>query len=122
MQAVMFNHKKMRAACETGFMNALAAATYLVQRGVPFREAHEVVAHAVQRCVKKKCELQDLSLEQLREFSPAFGSDVHEQLQLEAVIDCHNVQGGTAVGHVDQALQTAREKLAELAEAHVTHA
>jgi len=122
MQAVVFNRKKMRAACETGFMNALAAATYLVQRGVPFREAHEIVAHAVQLCVVKKCELQDLPLKELREFSPAFGSDIHEQLQLEAVIQCHAVQGGTAAGHVQQALKTAREKLAALAEAHVTHA
>lgn len=122
MQSVLFNREKMRAACEHGFMNSLAAATYLVQRGVPFREAHEIVAHAVQRCVEKNCELQDLSLQELHEFSPKFGSDIHEQLQLEAVLACHDVPGGTAPGRVQEALKAAREKLAAFEEAHVTHA
>ena len=49
MRLVEFNCDRMRQACESGFMNALAAATYLVRRGVPFRQAHEIVAHAVQR-------------------------------------------------------------------------
>jgi argininosuccinate lyase len=122
MQSVLFNREKMRATCEHGFMNSLAAATYLVQRGVPFREAHEIVAHAVQRCVEKKCELQDLSLEELREFSLKFAPDIHEQLQLEAVLDCHDVAGGTATRRVQEALKAAREELAAFEEAHVTHA
>jgi argininosuccinate lyase len=122
MQSVLFNRDRMRAACETGFMNALAAATYLVQRGVAFREAHEIVAHAVQLCVEKKCELQDLSLDEMRKLSPKFGPDIHQQLQLEAVLACHDVQGGTAPARVQEALRAAQEKLATFEEAHVTHA
>ena len=57
MKAVEFNHERMQAAAQSGFMNAWAAATYLVQRGVPFRLAHEQIGKAVQACIEKKCEL-----------------------------------------------------------------
>jgi argininosuccinate lyase len=122
MRTVAFNYERMQAACETGFMNALAAATYLAQRGVPFREAHEVVAHAVQKCLAQNCELQDLKLEELREFSPAFGADIFDHLNVQAVLACHDVPGGTAPERVRQAIKEARERLAVLREAHVTHA
>jgi argininosuccinate lyase len=122
MRQVQFNRDRMQKACETGFMNALAAATYLVKHGVPFRQAHEVVAHAVQACVEKKCELQDLSVAELQEFSPAFGSDVHKHLTLAAVLGCHDVIGGTAPAQVKASLKTAHEQLAAMQEAHAIHA
>jgi argininosuccinate lyase len=112
----------MKSACETGFMNAMAAATYLAKRGVPFRQAHEIVAKAVQKCVLQDCELEQLSLDKLREFSPVFDADVYEQLTVENVLACHDVPGGTAAHRVQQALKTAREKLATMQEAHGTHA
>jgi argininosuccinate lyase len=114
--------KVAQSACESGFMNAMAAATYLARRGVPFRQAHDVVAKAVQKCVLQGCELEQLSLDELREFSPAFDSDVYDQLTVENVLACHDVPGGTAVHRVQQALKTAREKLATMQEAHGTHA
>lgn len=116
MQSVKFNLDRMRNACESGFMNALAAATYLVEHGVPFRQAHEIVAHAVQKCVEKECELQDLSLEELRELSPVFAPDVYDRLKLEAVLACHDVPGGTAPRRVAEVLRAAREKLAAMQE------
>lgn len=122
MQSVQFNCDRMREACEHGFMNALAAATYLTQKGVPFRQAHEVVAHAVQKCQEKNCELQDLTIQELREFSPAFADDIYSRLQLDAVLECHEVPGGTASQRVADALRGARERLEELREAHVAHA
>jgi argininosuccinate lyase len=122
MQLVQFNTDRMRQACEHGFMNALAAAIYLVRRGVPFREAHEIVAHAVQRCLKKNCELEGLALEEFRSFSPAFDKDIYQHLKLEAVLECHDVDGGTALRQVERALRSAHEQLAALQEAHVTHA
>ncbi|HEY6348518.1 MAG TPA: argininosuccinate lyase [Candidatus Angelobacter sp.] len=124
MRLVEFNHESMKAACQTGFMNAMAAATYLAARDVPFRQAHEVVAHAVQKCMEKEkaCELQDLSLTELQEFSPAFGPDIYDHLTLEAVVACHDVPGGTALHRVEDALQAARQKLAAMQEAHGTYA
>jgi argininosuccinate lyase len=124
MRQVAFNYERMRTACEGGFMNALAAATYLVQRGVPFRQAHEIVAHAVQKCVDKQCGLESLSLEELRKFSPAFGPEVYEHLKLEAVLAGHDVPGGTAPKRVREAIHDAHQRLAALhkKEEHVTHA
>ena len=122
MRQVQFNCERMRQACQHGFMNAMAAATYLVTRGVPFRQAHEIVAQAVQKCVEKECELQDLSLEELQQFSPAFAADVYDHLTLEAVLECHDVPGGTAPKQVQEALDEARQKLAAVEEAHGTYA
>lgn len=122
MRLVEFNYQRMQQACESGFMNALAAAAYLVQRGVPFRQAHEIIAHAVQVCVEKGCQLEQLALEELRRFSPAFGDDIYQHLKLEAVLECHDVEGGTATKRVRNALSKAREELSALEETHVTHA
>jgi len=122
MRQVEFNRERMKAACQTGFMNAMAAATYLVARDIPFRQAHEAVAHAVQKCVEKGCELQDLSLQELQEFSPAFGPDIYDHLTLQAVLYCHDVPGGTAPHRVEEALREARQKLAAMQEAHGTYA
>ena len=74
MKAVEFNHERMQEAAQSGFMNAWAAATYLVERGVPFRLAHEQIGKAVQICIDKKCELQDLPLEELRQLNPSLRS------------------------------------------------
>ena len=70
MKAVEFNHERMQEAAESGFMNAWAAATYLVRRGVPFRLAHEQIGKAVQTCIERNCELGDLPLEELRQLNP----------------------------------------------------
>ena len=122
MREVQFNQTRMQSACKSGFMNAMAAATYLAKRGVPFRQAHEVVAHAVQKCVQQGCEIEQLSLAELQEFSPAFDADIYENLKVENVLACHDVPGGTAPHRVQQAVDDAREKLATLQEAHGTHA
>jgi argininosuccinate lyase len=122
MKLVEFDHARMKQACESGFMDALAAATYLVHRGVPFRQAHEVVAGAVQKCVEKGCELSGLSLSELQEFSAAFGEDIYQHLKIEAVLACHDVAGGTAPRQVERALRAAREQLAAMQEAHAAHA
>jgi argininosuccinate lyase len=68
------------------------------------------------------CELEHLSLDELREFSPAFDKDIYENLKVENVLACHDVPGGTAPHRVQQALNIAREKLATLQETHGTHA
>jgi argininosuccinate lyase len=122
MKLVEFDHARMKQACESGFMDALAAATYLVHRGVPFRQAHEVVAGAVQKCVEKGCELNGLSLSELQAFSAAFGEDIYQHLKIDAVLKCHDVAGGTAPRQVERALRTAREQLAAMQEAHAAHA
>jgi argininosuccinate lyase len=124
MRQVDFNLERMSSACQRGFMNAMAAATYLARRGVPFRVAHEAVAHAVQKCIEKGkgCELQDLSLKELQEFSPEFAADIYDHLTVEAVLACHDVPGGTAPHRVQQALEEARRNLSALQGVHGTYA
>ncbi len=113
-RALRFRTDRMRAACETGFLNAMAAATYLVYKGVPFRKAHEKVGNAVRYCVDKGCELGDLTLEELREFGEEFGSDFFAAITLEATLDCHDVMGGTARHRVKEALAEAEKRVQAL--------
>src|SRR5713101_467351 len=91
MKAMEFNRERMQEAAQSGFMNAWAGATYLVQRGVPFRLAHEQIGKAVQTCLKRNCELADLSLEELRQLNPAFDQDFYSCLSLQAVLNIHDV-------------------------------
>ncbi len=124
MKAVDFNFERMRKATETGFMNAFAAATYLVNRGVPFRLAHECVGKAVQLCLEKGngCELADLPLENLRKLNPAFDQDFYSCLSVSAVLAIHDVPGGTAPARVKQAIHEAKQKLSSLREVVHAHA
>jgi argininosuccinate lyase len=121
MRAAGFNYEKMEAAAQTGFMNAWAAATYLVRQGVPFRMAHEIIGKAVQRCLVTGCELHRLSPEELRGLSPHFGDDFYSQVTLESVLAIHDVPGGTAPERVRYAIAEAKQWIAQargIAHAH----
>ena len=122
MKAVEFNYERMQQAAQSGFMNAWAAATYLVKRGVPSRLAHERVGKAVQMCLDGGCELRDLTLGELRSLSPAFGEDFYEALSLPSVLAMHDVQGGTAPAQVRQAIGAARKSIESLREEVHAHA
>jgi argininosuccinate lyase len=122
MKAVEFNYEAMQHAAQSGFMNAWAAATYLVQRGVPFRLAHEQIGKAVQMCLEKQCELQDLSLEELRSVNLKFDNDFYACLKLESVLAVHDVPGGTAPAQVKQAMADARQRIESIREDVHAHA
>jgi len=122
MKAVEFHFDRMQQAAQSGFMNAWAAATYLVNRGVPSRLAHEQIGKAVQICIERGCELKDLPLEELRSLSPAFDQDFYACLELPAVLAIHDVPGGTAPARVRQAISVTREKIELLREEVHAHA
>jgi argininosuccinate lyase len=122
MKAVEFYLEAMQKAADSGFMNAWAAATYLVDRGVPSRLAHERIGKAVQMCLERNGELKDLSLQELQSLSPEFGEDFKESLRLPAVLAVHDVPGGTAPGRVRQAIGAARKKIESLREEVHAHA
>jgi argininosuccinate lyase len=122
MKAVDFNYEAMQKAAQSGFMNAWAAATYLVRRGVPFRLAHEQIGKAVQICLEKHCELQDLSLEELQSLNAEFNQDFYACLKLESVLAIHDVPGGTAPARVRQAMADARKKIESIREDVHAHA
>jgi argininosuccinate lyase len=121
-KAMEFNQDRMHKAAESGFMNAWAGATYLVKRGVPSRLAHERIGKAVQMCIERGCELQDLPLEELRSLSPAFDQDFYESLKLASVLAVHDVPGGTAPNRVRQAINATRKRIESLREEAHAHA
>lgn len=86
----------MRAAALQGFATATDLADYLVKKGVPFRDAHETVAHAVRTCEEKGCDLADLRLEELQAFHASIESDVFDVLTLEGSVAARKHIGGTA--------------------------
>jgi argininosuccinate lyase len=122
MKAVEFDHECMGEAAESGFMNAWAAATYLVTRGVPSRLAHEQVGKAVKLCVEKNCELQDLTLEELRVLNGTFDESFYDCLKPASVLGIHNVVGGTAPARVRHGIAMARNRIESLREAVDAHA
>jgi len=122
MKAVEFHRETMQQAAESGFMNAWAAATYLVKHGVPSRMAHERIGKAVQMCLERGCELHQLPLPDLQSLSPAFGEDFFESLTLASVLGVHDVPGGTAPNRVRHALAAARKKIEAVREEVHAHA
>jgi argininosuccinate lyase len=107
--AIQFNRDRMSEAAESGFLNAMAAATYLVHKGVPFRTAHEKIGRAVRFAIEKGVELDGLTIAELRRFGEEFGEDFYAAITLEATLDCHDVAGGTARERVRKALDRASD-------------
>jgi len=116
--ALKFRTDRMRTACESGFLNAMAAATYLVYKGVPFRKAHEKIGNAVRYCLDKGCELNDLTLDELKQFGSEFEQDFFAAITLEATLDCHDVIGGTARHRVREALKETEVRVQKLIDAY----
>ncbi len=120
--AIDFDRERMSEAAESGYLNAMAAATYLVHKGVPFRTAHEMVGRAVRFAIEKGVELNGLTVAELRQFGTEFDQDFFAAVALDATLDCHDVIGGTARERVRSALDRASEWIAELAKHNVAEA
>lgn len=101
----------MRAAATEGFATATDLADYLVKKGMPFRDAHEVVALAVRHAADKGCDLADLSLAELQKFSNQIADDVFGVLTLEGSLASRNHIGGTAPQQVKLAIERAKKAL-----------
>jgi argininosuccinate lyase len=112
--AIQFNRERMAEAAQCGYLNAMAAATYLVHKGVPFRTAHEKIGNAVRFALQERVELRDLTINELRAFGPEFDEDFFSAISLNATLDCHDVIGGTARERVHQALAEASERITAL--------
>jgi argininosuccinate lyase len=111
MQGVTVHAQAMREAAMQGFATATDLADYLVKKGVPFRDAHEVVAHAVLSCEQKGCDIADLPLDALQAFHPLIEADVHACLTLEGSVNARSHVGGTAPDQVRAAAQRKLDSL-----------
>jgi argininosuccinate lyase len=105
------DERAMRAAALEGYATATDLADYLVKKGLPFRDAHEVVARAVRRAEARGCDLSALGLAELRQFSPLVGADVFKVLTLEGSLASRDHVGGTAPKRVRAAVKRARKSL-----------
>jgi argininosuccinate lyase len=111
MGGLTVNPEAMRRAASEGFATATDLADYLVNKGLPFRDAHEAVARAVRLASDRGLDLSALPLDELRRFSPLIAGDVFEVLTLEGSLRARNHVGGTAPDQVRAAVARARDEL-----------
>ena len=111
LRGIKVNKETMRQAVLEGFATATDLADYLVKKGLPFRDAHEVVAKAVRHAEKKGCDLGDLKLDELQEFSALVAQDVYSVLTPEGSLATRRHIGGTAPEQVKFAITKARKNL-----------
>ena len=108
---MMLNKKRMYVAAGRAYSNATDLADYLASKGLPFREAHEVVGRLVGIGVKTDRDLQDLELGEMQDVSVLIEDDVFEVLKLEAVVNARNSYGGTGLEQVKGQIKLARDLL-----------
>ncbi|MFC2309529.1 MAG: argininosuccinate lyase [Selenomonas noxia] len=103
----------MRHAVEADFSNATDLADYLVQKGMPFRQAHTVAGQSVAQCIARGIWLRDMSLADYQKLSPLFDEDVYEVIRPETCVACRNSHGGTSYEQVESQLDAAEALMAE---------
>ena len=91
-------------------------ADYLVKKGLPFRNAHEIVGEIVLFCIKKNLAIDDLSLEELRKFSPLFEEDIYEAISLISCVEERKVIGGPSSSSIKLQLEILKKSIAEFKE------
>ncbi|RUM35592.1 MAG: argininosuccinate lyase [Desulfobulbus sp.] len=106
-----FNTDRMKKACYGGFMTATDIADYLVKKNMPFRKAHGVVGTIVALCQKRDIELEELTLQELQQFSDLVEADIFDVLSVEGSVDSRTSAGGTAGVRVTEALERAEQQL-----------
>lgn len=105
------NSDAMFAQTQNGYLEATDIADYLAKKGMPFREAHEVVGKLVLTCNKRGCKLGDLSMEDLKEASDLFQDDVRDCLDIKKIVDARQTLGGTATSQVKAQLEAVKANL-----------
>lgn len=110
--AIQARRDNMREAALRGFSTATDLADYLVRKGLPFRDCHEIVGHAVRYGVENNKDLAEMSLAELRQFSDKIDDDVFAVLTLEGSVNARNHLGGTAPAQVKLAIEQGKKLLA----------
>jgi len=102
--------ERMQRAVENGFMNATDVADYLAERGVPFRDAHEITGRIVQFCLANNKRIDDLTVDEFKRFSAKFDKSIYDYLKVEAVVARRSASGGTARQNVLRRLKELRTR------------
>ena len=114
LRNIRVREESTRLAATHGYMNATELADYLVRKGMPFREAHEVVGRLVLRAIERGIEIQGLALDEIQTFSAFIEADVYEALSLEQTLATKSQIGGTSPDRVAKELEAARASLRTL--------
>ena len=105
LDTLKFKTEKMARSAKTGYMNATDCADYLVKKGLPFRECHAVIGKLVLDCIEKGCAIEDLSIDELKQYSPLFEEDLYEKISPEACIASKISEGSTSFESVKKQLE-----------------
>jgi len=111
LKGITVHTKTMRSAAGDGFITATDLADYLVRKGMPFRQAHEIVGRAVLRATELGCGLGEMPFGEYRLFSPLIGQDVYDALSVETSVGRRTSYGGTAPANLKKRLRTLKKKL-----------
>ena len=114
LDTLSFNKEKMLSGAGLGFTNATDAADYLVKKGVPFREAHEIIGHMVLLCLEKKCAMHQLSIQELKNINPIFEDDFYDTVSLKTCVEQRLTPGGPSKNAVLQQIAWAENFLEKL--------
>ena len=104
LSTMTVNVDRMAQSAKSGFMNATDAADYLVSKGIPFRDCHEIIGKMVLYCIENNKSLEDLSMPELKSFSPAFDDDIYDHIDIKACIKAKKSEGSTSYASVEKQL------------------
>ncbi len=112
LSTMTFNKDNMEDSAKNGFTNATDAADYLVLKGVPFRDAHGIIGRIVLYCIDKNKAIDDMSLQELKEFSEAFGEDIYDAISMETCVNKRLTTGAPGKEAMEKSIALGREFLA----------
>ena len=113
LATMRFNKDRMRQSANHGFTNATDAADYLVNHGVPFRDAHGIVGRIVLYCLDKKIPIDDMSLEELKAISPVFEEDIYDAISMETCVNKRLTVGAPGKEAMEKVIEKEREYLSK---------
>lgn len=113
LRTMQFRKEKMAESAKNGFTNATDAADYLVNKGVPFRDAHGIVGQLVLHCIDRGIALDDMTLEEYKEISPVFEEDIYEAISMETCVNKRVTAGAPGRDAMEQAVRAYKKYLRE---------
>ena len=111
LATMTFNKEVMANSAKNGFTNATDAADYLVNHGVPFRDAHGIIGQVVLYCINKGIAIDDMSLEELKAISPAFEEDIYDAISMETCVNKRLTTGAPGHDAMVKEIESSKEFL-----------
>lgn len=113
IDTMKFNNKVMEASAKNGFTNATDAADYLVNHGVPFRDAHGIVGQLVLHCIERNISLDDMSLDEFKSISPVFEDDIYDAISLKTCVEKRMTTGAPSKSSMEKIIAINKQYLSD---------